>query len=206
MPFMIDHVAREIALRKWVLPECLHVPIAAVDEDAIRRYIGDVEQVLSKGEPNKALLVRVKNPPPIDTRLPIWELKESAVFHRRMQVWVHVAYTRYRPAYRRAFPTEDITNKVMSHAVNRRMATLQGFQYVRITPISSAANASSGALSEKWGVAFHSTTKQIAANKRRGAFIQYAALDDLMLMLDMKVGGGVMDRVNEGQRLVQPSE
>ena len=206
MPFMIDHVAKKRALRQWVLPECLHVPIAAVDEGAIRSYIGDVEQVLSKGEPNKALLIKAKNPPPIDTRLPIWELKASTVFHRRMQVWVHVAYTRYRPAYLRAFPTEDISDKIMSHAMNRRMATLIGFQYVRITPVSRGANASSGALSEKWGVALHNTPEQIAANKRHGAFIQYAALDGLMLMLDMKVGGGVMDRVNEGQGLVQISD
>lgn len=206
MPLKVDQVAREIALKRWVLPECLHVPIAAVDEDAIRSYIGDVEQILAKGEPNKALLVRVKKPPPIDTRLPIWELKESTIFHRRMQVWVHVAYTRYRQAYRSVFPGEDIVNKIMSHGMNRRMATLMGFQYVRITPISRAANSSSGALSERWGVAFHSTPEQIAASKRRGAFIQYAALDDLMLMLDIKLGGGVMDRVNEGQRLVQPTD
>jgi hypothetical protein len=34
--------------------------------------------------------------------------------------------------------------------------------------------------------------------------IQYADLSDLMLMLDMKLGGGVMDAVNVAQRLIDP--
>jgi hypothetical protein len=42
------------------------------------------------------------------------------------------------------------------------------------------------------------------ANQRRGAFIQYTDLSDLMVMLDIKVGGGVMVVVNEGQKLVRP--
>jgi hypothetical protein len=42
MPVLIDEAAKEVALRRWNLPECLHVPIAAVDEDAIRNYIGTV--------------------------------------------------------------------------------------------------------------------------------------------------------------------
>ena len=46
----------------------------------------------------------------------------------------------------------------------------------------------------------------MAANLRRGAFIQYADLTDLMLLLDLKLGGGVMEAVNEGQRLIQPRE
>ena len=40
MPFLIDKAAREIALTQWALPDCLHVPIAAVDEVAIIAYIG----------------------------------------------------------------------------------------------------------------------------------------------------------------------
>jgi len=39
---------------------------------------------------------------------------------------------------------------------------------------------------------------------RRRAFIHYADLAALMVMLDLKVGGGVMDAVNKGQRLVRP--
>jgi hypothetical protein len=34
---------------------------------------------------------------------------------------------------------------------------------------------------------------------------KYADLTDLMLVLDMKLGGGLVDAVNEGQRLVRAS-
>jgi hypothetical protein len=203
MPFEIDQVARNVALRRYVLPECLHVPIAAVSEGAIATYIGDIAQILSKGTPNKAFLVRAKQPPPIDDRLPIWEIDGAAILHRRMQVWVHVGYTRYRNAYQRAFPTEDIAGKVLSHSMNRRVAVLKGFQYVRITPVSRGANSSSG-FTEKWSVGLHGAPGQTQKRARHGAFIQYADLADLMLMMDLKLGGGVMSVVNEGQALVEP--
>ncbi len=203
MTFLTDWVAREMATTKWALPECLHVPIAAVDESAIASYIGDIVAVLSSGAPRRALLVKAREPVPIDPLLPIWELEGSAVFHRPLQVWVHVGYGRYRHAYRKAFPHEAITNKVLSHAMNRRVAALKGFQYVRLTPVARASNSSSG-FSEEWAVSLHSEEKQAKANARRGAFIQFADLTDLMLMLDLKLGGGVMDAINDGQRLVRP--
>ena len=203
MTFQIDRIARNIALRRWVLPECLHVPTAALNEEAIANYIGDIVQVLAKGTPDKAYLVRANAPPPFDDRLPIWEIEGVAVLHRQMQVWVHVGYTRYRNAYKRAFPAEDIASKVLSHTMNRRIAVLKGFQYVRITPVSRGANSSSG-FSENWGVALHSASGRTLEQVRHGAFIQYADLSDLMLMMDMRPGGGVMSAVNEGQALVEP--
>jgi hypothetical protein len=56
------------------------------------------------------------------------------------------------------------------------------------------------------GCRLHSTAIQADANAQSGAFIQYADLSDLMLMLDMKLGGGVIETVNEGQRLVRPRD
>ncbi len=49
MTFLVDAVAREIAFRKAVLPECLHVPIAARDAEAVQNYIGDIVQVVGRG-------------------------------------------------------------------------------------------------------------------------------------------------------------
>lgn len=66
--FKIDPIARDIALRRSVLPECLHVPIAAVDGEAIAIYIGDIVRTLARGVPGKAFLVRAKPPAPIDDR------------------------------------------------------------------------------------------------------------------------------------------
>ena len=202
MTFLVDYAAKEIALTQSVLPECLHVPIAAVDEAAIKAYIGEIEQVLAGGSPPKAFLVRTTEPPSIDLRLPIWELASSSVFHLRRQVWVHIAFTRYRSAYRKAFPAEPIHDKVLSHLMNRRIAALKGFAYVRITPTSRGCNSSSG-LSENWGVSLYSKPEELRSYQRRGAFIQYADLADLMVMLDIKIGGGVMAAVNEGQKLVR---
>jgi len=115
---------------------------------------------------------------------------------------VHVGFSRYRGAYRRAFSDEAIADKVLSHAMNRRTAAIKGFNYVRITPVSRGGNSSSG-FSEQWGVTLHGSPGQVAARRTRPPFIQYGDLSDLMLMLDLRLGGGVMDAVNEGQRLVE---
>lgn len=203
MPFRLDHAAREVALTRWCLPECLHIPVAALDEAAITTYIGEIECVLAEGTPRKAFLIKTKKPPSIDTRLPIFELPASAILHERRQVWVHIAFTRYRHAYRSAFPDHAIEDKVLSHALNRRVAALMGFSYVRITPNTRGSNSSSS-FSEQWGVTLHGTPEQASANRRRGASIHYADLAALMVMLDMKPGGGIMDAVNEAQLLVRP--
>lgn len=60
-----------MALTRWALPECLHVPIAAVHEAAIQTYIGEIERVLTDGFPRNAFVVKIKEPPPVDLRLPI---------------------------------------------------------------------------------------------------------------------------------------
>jgi hypothetical protein len=185
------------------LPECLHVPTAAVDEAALTAYVGEIVQVLAAGSRRKAFLIRTKEPPPIDERLPVWGRPGAAILHERLQVWVHIAFTRYRPAYHEAFPDHQIDGQVLSHALNRRTAALMGFNYVRITPNSRGCNSSSG-FSEQWGVDLHASPSQMAANRRRGAFIHYADLVSLMVMLDMKPGGGFMDAVNEAQALVRP--
>lgn len=201
MVIAVDPIAREIALRRYALPECLHVPVAALDEEAVSTYVGEIVDILAKGSPNRALLVRIENPLSIDTKLPISNVPNVDLLHRQMQVWVHVKYSRYRTAYKKAFPSEEIAGKVLSHTMNRRTAILKGFQYVRITPASRSANSSSG-FSEKWGVSLHGAPGQTPEQARRGAKMEYADLCSLMVMLDMQVGGGIMSAVNEGQALV----
>tara|TARA_R110000868_G_scaffold124399_10_gene328928 strand:+ start:2806 stop:3333 length:528 start_codon:yes stop_codon:yes gene_type:complete len=170
---------------------------------AIRTYVGDIIKEFGRGSPAKAFLVRIDEPPPRDENLPIWDHEGSKIFYQREQVWVRVEYTRYREAYRKAFPSEDISEKILSHCMNRRIGALKGFQYVRITPITRGSNSSSG-FSENWGVALWSKPDELAAFKKRGVAIQYADLSDLMLMLDLKLGGGIMDAVNAGQELIVP--
>ena len=202
MELLIDETAREIAFKRWALPECLHVPIAAVDEDAISNYVGNVERVVSGRGLRRALLVAVPERVKIDPLLPIGDHPNAGIFHARQQVWVHVAYKPYRPAYKRAFPDENIDGLILSYAMNRDTAAHKGFDFVRLTPVSGVANVSS-AFSEQWAKALHKPKGPVVARRTGPPFIQYADLSDLMLMLDMMLGGGVMDAVNEGQRLLE---
>jgi len=202
MTIAIDHAARDHALSLG-LPPSLLFPVGARDEAALATYVGEIKHVVVDGAPRKALLIQSPAPPPVDARFPIWDQPGSAILRARRQLWVHVGYAGYRRAYKSAFPHEDIEGKVLSHAVNRRIASVMGFSYVRITPVSRGCNSSSS-FSEQWGVTLHSSSEQAAANRRRGAFIHYADLVAMMVMLDMKPGGGFMDAVNEAQKLVRP--
>lgn len=198
----IDYVAKEIALRKYGLPDCLHVPIAAVDQNAIESYIGTIDCELGSGSPSNAFLINAYPLPPIDDRLPIWGNPASAILRERKQVWVQVPYTRYRSAYKKAFPYENIAGKVLSHALNRRVATLKGYQYVRLTPTSRGANSSS-AFTEQWSVAHNDQAYRRDYHQDLGLKIQYADLLDILLMMDLRLGGGVQDIANAGQELVR---
>lgn len=200
---MIDEIASERALHRHGIPLCLHVPIAARDEAAIAVHVGEIIATLSRGRLRRAFLINAFAPTPADASYPIFDHPGAAMLHRPLQVWVHIGFTRYRQAYRRAFPDESLGDSVLSHAMNRRIAALKGFEFVRITPTSRAANSSSD-FAEGWGVALHAEPYQAEANRRRGNSVEYADITDLMLMLDMKLGGGVMDAVNEGQKLVRP--
>jgi len=199
---MIDEIAREMALKRYGIPPCLHVPVAAVDERAITRYVGEIVSTLSGAGTRRAFLVRRSDPPAAELDYPIWENPQSGILHQELQVWVHVGFTRYRSAYQRAFPLVDLSGSVISHTRNRRMAALMGFDFVRLTATSRSANSSS-AFSEGWGVSLHGDPAQKEANRQRGFSIAYADLTELMLMLDMKLGGGVMDAVNEAQKLIR---
>src|SRR5437764_554529 len=176
----IDELARELALTRYALPLCLHLPVGARDEDALERFVGTIETVLMSGGQKKALLVRAYDAVAADDRLPIWNEPGVAMLRATRQVWVDVDNRAYRRAYATAFPEQDLEGLVLDHVMNRRVARLKGFRYVRIVPISRAANSSSGGLSEKWGAAYHGTPHMITINKHLGTFIQYADLADIV--------------------------
>lgn len=198
----IDAYAKSVVVTKYGLPPCLHLPIAAVDEDSIRRYIGRTS-VITAGDPNKALLVELPESPPINEKLSIWSLPQASRLHKKTQVWVHVDFPGYRRAYLKALPNDLLEGRVLDHVLNRRMARLKGFQYLRIVPITRAANSSSGTVSEGYGVEYHSSAAMMEKNRERSASIQYADLADIVKMLDIKTGGTLLDGVNEGQRFLE---
>ena len=198
----IDEHATRIPMRSG-LPPCLYVPIAARDKLAIERYVGRITTRLMPKSPDKAFLVEAYEPEKPDPRLAIWSVPESIVLHSPRQVWVHVDYHAYRPAYLRAFPDFDLTDVVLDHVMNRRVARLKGLAFLRLVPISRGANSSHGSLSEGWAVEYHSTPEMREKNGISKASVQYADLSDIVKMLDMQGGGSLMDNVNEAQKLVE---
>ena len=193
-----NNAAYEQAMREWVVPECLHIPVVAADEEAITDHIGDIVEVLS---PGRALLVAIDPPPERDIRLPIWSHPKASVFFDPLQVWVSPSYTRYRQAYVRAKGRESVSGKVVAHVYNRRMATLRGYGFVRLVPVSRKTNSSAG-FTEQWGVELAAT--DLGARKhKRGLRMQYADLGDLLVMLDISLGGGVQDVFRVGQNLIE---
>ena len=198
MPRTRDEAAYQQAMREWVVPECLHVPVVALDEAAIGDHIGDIVEVLS---PGKALLVAVDPPPERDTRLPIWSHPRSNILFEPLQVWVSPSYTRYRQAFIRAIGHESVSGNVLAHVYNRRMAQLHGYGFVRIIPVSRRANSSAG-FTEQWGIDL--AAKDLGARRlKRGLRMQYADLGDLLVMLDVSLGGGVQDVFRIGQNLIE---
>ena len=181
---------------------CLYVPIAARDSSAIEAYVGKIHAQLSLRSKRKALLVEAHEPEKPDDRLSIWSLPAAAVLHYPWQVWVHVDYSGYRRAYIRAFPDTNLTDFVIDHVMNRRVARLKDFKYLRVVPVSRAVNSSHGGLSEGWAAEYHSSPRMVKLNKASQAVVQYADLSDIVKMINMEGGGSLMENVNEAQKLV----
>jgi hypothetical protein len=197
----IDQQAVRIPQSSGLVP-CLYVPVAARDTSAIEKYVGRILAELAHGKLNKALLVESHEPAKPDARLAIWGHLGASILHQPRQVWVHVDYSACRRAYIRAFPEIALTDLVLDHVMNRRVARLKGFNYLRIVPISRKANSSHGGLSEGWGVEYHSSPRMKELNKTSQAAVQYADLADVVKMLNIQGGGSLMENVNEAQKLV----
>ncbi len=201
----IDPNAYDLVATKFALPKCLHIPIAANDIAALERFVGPVRPIM-RGH-WKALCVEVDDPQEMDPTLVIWDMPGAEMLHRKQQVWVHVDYTAYRKAYMRLYPDEDITDLVVDHIMNRRSARLYGYQYVRVVPITRAANSSSGGLPEQMALEFQSLPQNVAWRAAHPTFIRYADTGDLAKMLSINVGNSLQinhnvfqQRLREGRK------
>lgn len=197
----IDMLAKEEATRRFGLHPSLHFPVAARDKKAIEKYIGEIKVELSKKGTDRAFLVSVPERHDREMHLPLWQLERSSVLCPELQVWVHVDFSGYRRAYKKALPAESIKGMVMGHVLNRNVARLKLFRYVRLLPITREVNSSS-AFSEKWAIEYHSTTEMQKQHTESLKNIQYADLSDIVMMLNILPGGGVMGTVNDAQYLV----
>ncbi|MCE9636451.1 MAG: hypothetical protein K8T90_12165 [Planctomycetes bacterium] len=186
------------------LPPCLYVPVAARDVRAIEAYVGRVVRPLACRLPDRAVLVEAYEPRPLDARLPIWKQPGATVLHGALQVWVHVDYSPYKRAYARAFPDTVLADLVLDHVLNRRVARLKGFAYLRLVPVSRPVNSSHGGHSERWAVEYHSSPRMREVNAASKAAVQYADLADIVKMVGMEGGGSQMENVNDAQAWVVP--
>ena len=197
----IDLNAAQMPWMASFLP-CLYVPIAARDRKAIETFVGEIHKELTQQSKHRAFLVKAHEPVKPDPRLPIWRLPESVILHHTQQIWVHVDYSGYRRVFIRAFQDVNLSNHVIDHVMNRRVARLKGFRYLRVVPVSRAVNSSHGGLSEKWAADYHSSPRMLKINKVSKAVVQYADISDIVKMLNMGGGGALMATVNEAQKLV----
>ncbi len=193
----------EAAMMPWVagLSSCLRVPVAARDLAAIEEHVGAVVRQIPDRPDAPGYLVSATMMADIDRRLPVWDVQGASIFHSEMQLWVHVDSRRYRKLFAEALPDIDIAGKDIDHVTNRHVARLKGFPYLRLVAISPAANRSSGAISEKWAIDYHGSEEMQRRHRQAKTRVQYADIADLAKMLDIAVGGGVMDQLNEVQYL-----
>ena len=198
----------EAATMPWVagLSPCLRVPVAARDMAALEEHVGSVVRQISDRPGVPGYLVSASRMVDIDRTLPIWDVPQSSRFHSETQLWVHVDSPRYRRLFAKALPNIDISEKDIDHVTNRHVARLKGFPYLRLVAISRAANRSSGAISEKWAIEYHGSEEMQRRHRQSKARVQYADIADLAKMLDIAVGGGVMDQLNEAQYLFRPRQ
>lgn len=89
----------------------------------------------------------------------------------------------------------------MAHVYNRRMAMLRGYGWVRLVPVSRRAKSSSS-FTEQWGGELAAADLGVRRLKR-GLQIQYADLSDLLVMLDISLGGGIQEVCCLGQNLIE---
>lgn len=198
--FEVDQKAKARALKLGMPPD-VHIPIGARDKGSILKYIGSIETI-STIPPESAIIVTPHFCPELNKKLPLWKLKESEILHCRKQVWVHVNYKSYRAAYKIACPEENVSDFVLDHILNRRVARLKGYDYLRIIPVAKSVNTSSGAVTEKYGFEHHSTDRMKSINQEDQAFIEYADIADMVKMLNQKTGGKFQDIIRDSLDLI----
>lgn len=196
----VDQKAKDRAMILG-MPADVHILIGARDKNSIIKYIGSIESI-DTVHSESAFIVNPYFNPELNSKLPLWKIKESGILHAQKQVWVHVDYRHYRSAYIKACPEENVTEMVLDHILNRRVARLKGFDYLRIIPVTKAVNASSGGVTEKYGFGHHSTERMKKINQDDRAFIEYADIADMVKMLNQKTGGKFQDSIRDAIELL----
>ncbi len=137
-------------VQTYGLTSDLIIPIAAVNPEAIEKYIGNITFLIrGRKRPINAIVVEAHRPSP-NQSIPIWQQKKAndyyQVLHPEKQLWVHVDYTGYRKAWER-FGFNKLSSEIfLDHIRNRRAVRLSGYKhpFLRLCPISRITNTNSG--------------------------------------------------------------
>ena len=202
------------------LPPCLHVPIAAADRTAIENFVGTVEKVREsrKGEVTAMLVRPDVRGRPAHGLAPLWNDPRGDWFAQRLfpdyQVWVHVDYPRYRPAYVKFGMPPLLDDQVLDHVQNRKALRLRwcSHPFLRLCPVSRSVNSGGCHRTGAEGIEkahlekVHTDAKKAQDLKSFALSyrIIYADPADLTKMLDMSPGTFQLEGVGENLRLFYP--
>jgi hypothetical protein len=137
---MIDTTADTYRLRR-----CLLFPIAALDRKALEDYVGDCEPI-GKRDEERVLLVTPKSRVQVERSSPLPErliARHHALVHSP-QVWVHPDYDGYQDAYEAAPGLRTAGDCYLDHVMNREMARVMQYDWLRLCPVADQVNTSGG--------------------------------------------------------------
>ena len=180
------------------LPDSLIIPVGAKSVEAIETYIGPI---IKRSPDDRWLDVAFTPLAPPDGSL-AWQNDRAPWFHASRQCWVEVDFRNYRQAYRRSYPDLALSGFVIDHILNRRLARALGFRYIRLIHVSRSVNSSSGRGSE-FDVINYQNPEGLNAERFKASphQISYAAPDDLLKMLNLKVGAFPLNNLRDNLHL-----
>ncbi|MFH0896020.1 MAG: hypothetical protein V2A54_16425 [Bacteroidota bacterium] len=160
-------------------------PIAGRTIEGIEKYVGKVYPI--EKYPGKAFIVefeRYAEPNPSE----IWKVDRSFFINCKKQLWVHVDFRKYRSAYIETFPEYEITRNIfIDHLMNRRLARVFNYPYIRLVHVDADVNTSSGVGQEDLSITGHDRVEEVRKEQQHQQ-IQYADPFDISKMLNMKTG------------------
>ena len=179
------------------LPPSLIIPIAAKSITAIKTHVGDI---IDRSQNGAAFVVNFE-PLESPNDLPVWRNRRANLINCNKQIWVHVDYMSYRNFYKQKFGDSSLSQYVVDHIMNRRLARIYGYEYVRLIHVSRGANSSSGRGPENESVKYAGGN---LPEKERQSVIVYADPSDLVKMLDIKTEGFPLDPVRDAMNMFYP--
>lgn len=187
---LIDPLSETYGLHSSLL-----IPIGARNREAIEKYIGSIDITIGDNEAFVVNFVPLEPP----NELPVWTHNRGALLTDSIQIWVDIDFKNYRKIYLQYYKVID-KDDVIDHIMNRRFAKKLGYKYVRLLHISRDVNSSAGRGGES--MAFNNLDASMEINPDiNNNEIVYADPMDLSKMLNIKVGGSVLDAVRDNHFL-----